>query len=235
MAAAARRVMSGNTRSLQAGAVARWALPVTTRVAVPRLLAVPAVAGAGLWAYNTIEKDSFTMPSPNVAFAAEVPPPEGIPGTNQERSFIAIKPDGVERALVGEIIRRFEQKGYKLVALKMVWPTEETAAGHYADLSKKPFFPGLVKYFSSGPIVAMVFEGYNVIRGGRNIIGATNPDESTPGSIRGDLCIQIGRNIIHGSDAPDSAKHEINFWFKPDEIAGNVWKRGADKYIYEKA
>lgn len=104
-----------------------------------------------------------------------------------------IQPDGVQRQIVGEIIKRFEQKGYKLVALKLVHPSEDFAKEHYSDLSTKPFFPGLVKYFSSGPVVAMVWEGRNVIKGGRKLVGATNPDQSEPGSIRGDLAVDVGR------------------------------------------
>ena len=94
------------------------------------------------------------------------------------------------------------------------------------------FFPGLVEYFSSGPIIAMVWEGNNVIKGGRKLVGATNPDDSAPGSIRGDFCIQTGRNVIHGSDGPESAKREINFWFTPAEVSD--WGRAVDSFIYEK-
>lgn len=120
----------------------------------------------------------------------------GTFGTDGERTFIAIKPDGVQRGLIGEIIQRFEKKGYKLVACKVVQPTEAFARQHYSDLAQKPFFPSLVKYFSSGPVVAMVWEGKNVIVNGRKIIGATNPANAEPGSIRGDLCIETGRNIV---------------------------------------
>lgn len=105
-------------------------------------------------------------------------PSEGIPGTNSERTFIAIKPDGVDRQLIGKIIERFEQKGFKLVAIKMLQPTRELAQGHYDDLKSKPFFPSLVNYFSSGPIVAMVWEGKNVILTGRKLLGATNPADA---------------------------------------------------------
>ena len=150
--------------------------------------------------------------------AATATPHTGVPGTAKERTFIACKPDAVQRKQVGEIIKRFEAKGWKLVGMKLVHPTEEKAASHYADLSKKPFFGGLVKFFSSGPIVAMVWEGTNCIKGGRLLMGTTNPLDSTPGSIRGDLCVQVGRNIIHGSDGPESAQAEIANWFTPEEI-----------------
>jgi nucleoside-diphosphate kinase len=159
-------------------------------------------------------------------------PHTGIPGTRFERTFIAIKPDGVQRGIVGEIIQRFEKKGYKLVGLKVVKPTKQFAEQHYADLSKKPFFPSLVNYFSSGPVVAMVWEGRNAIVNGRKIVGATNPADAEAGSVRGDLCIDIGRNIIHGSDGPESAKDEISLWFKEGEVAS--WESENAKWVYEK-
>lgn len=140
-------------------------------------------------------------------------PVYGKPGTNQERTFLAVKPDGVQRGLVGDIIARFEKRGYKLVGLKMVWPTPEMAAEHYADLSKKPFFPGLVKFFSSGPIVCMCWEGKDIIKQGRQMLGETQPLASKPGSIRGDYSIDLGRNICHGSDSPESAAHELKMWY----------------------
>jgi len=155
----------------------------------------------------------------------------GTPGTKTERTFIAVKPDGVQRGLVGEVIKRFEAKGYKLVAIKIVRPTPQFAAEHYADLSSKAFFPGLVQYFSSGPVVAMVWEGAGVIKGGRALVGATNPRDALPGSIRGDLCIQVGRNIIHGSDSPESAAHEIALWFTPYEVAN--WNATLDQWVHE--
>jgi len=160
------------------------------------------------------------------------PPPEGVVGTNYERTFIAIKPDGVQRGLIHKIIARFEEKGFQLVGLKLVVPSEDLARGHYEDLSKKPFFPGLVRFFSSGPIVAMVWQGKGVISTGRRLLGETDPAKSLPGSIRGDLSIDIGRNIIHGSDSPEGAKHEITFWFTPAEIYD--WMPTQNQHIYEK-
>jgi len=145
-------------------------------------------------------------------------PVHGVPGSDLERTFIAIKPDGVQRGLTGEIIGRFEKRGYRLVALKLVWPTKDFAAEHYDDLKSQSFFPGLVSYFSSGPVVAMVWQGPNVIKGGRKLLGATRPDDSAPGTIRGDLCLTVGRNIIHGSDSPEAAQHEINHWFNEKEL-----------------
>jgi len=163
--------------------------------------------------------------------AGETVPLTGVPGTKNERTFIAVKPDGVQRGIVGDIISRFEAKGYKLVGIKMVQPTEAFAKQHYDDLKTKPFFGGLVKFFSSGPIVAMVWEGRGVISGGRRLMGATNPDDSPPGSIRGDLCVNVGRNIIHGSDGPDSAKDEIALWFKQGEVAD--WTGCGDSWVNE--
>lgn len=151
-------------------------------------------------------------------------PHGGAPGTENERSFIMIKPDGVSRQLVGQIIARFEARGYKLVGLKLVTPSKELAEKHYADLSSRPFFPGLVKYITEGtPVVAMVWEGKDVIKQGRAMLGATNPQDSAPGTIRGAYCVSVGRNAIHGSDGPESAANEIALWFKPEEISGN-WK-----------
>ncbi|KAJ3608415.1 hypothetical protein NHX12_025462 [Muraenolepis orangiensis] len=138
---------------------------------------------------------------------------------NAERTFIAVKPDGVQRGLVGDIIKRFEQKGFKLVAMKMTTASVELLKKHYADLKDRPFFPSLVSYMSSGPVVAMVWEGLNVVKTGRVMLGETNPADSKPGTIRGDFCIQVGKNIIHGSDSVDSAKHEISLWFKDDEVS----------------
>ncbi|KLO18556.1 nucleoside diphosphate kinase [Schizopora paradoxa] len=133
--------------------------------------------------------------------------------SKQERSFIMIKPDGVQRGLVGEIIARFEKRGFKLVALKMIHESPEFLEKHYADLKGKPFFPGLVKYMSAGPVVAMVWEGRDAVKTGRVMLGATKPLESAPGTIRGDYAIDVGRNICHGSDSVESAEKEIKLWF----------------------
>merc|ERR1711934_290415 len=118
-----------------------------------------------------------------------------IMSTNNERTFIMLKPDAVHRGLMGEIIKRFENKGFKLVAMKFMQASEELLKNHYADLSSKGFFAGLIKYMASGPVLAMVWEGLNAVKTGRVMLGATNPADSAPGTIRGDLCIQVGRNI----------------------------------------
>ncbi|KAK4414575.1 Nucleoside diphosphate kinase [Sesamum alatum] len=147
-----------------------------------------------------------------------------------EQTFIMIKPDGVQRGLVGEIISRFEKKGFTLKGLKFVTVDRSFAEKHYADLSARPFFNGLVEYIISGPVVAMVWEGKNVVATGRKIIGATNPAESAPGTIRGDYAIDIGRNVIHGSDAVQSGRKEIALWF-PEGVA--EWRSSLHSWIYE--
>uniref|UniRef100_A0A251LDM1 Nucleoside diphosphate kinase n=1 Tax=Manihot esculenta TaxID=3983 RepID=A0A251LDM1_MANES len=147
-----------------------------------------------------------------------------------ERTFIAIKPDGVQRGLIAEIISRFERKGFKLVAIKVVVPSKEFAQKHYHDLKERPFFNGLCDFLSSGPVVAMVWEGEGVIKYGRKLIGATDPQKSEPGTIRGDLAVVVGRNIIHGSDGPETAKDEISLWFKPDELVS--YSSNAEKWLY---
>ena len=149
----------------------------------------------------------------NTTLCEEVLPVWGKAGTNQERTFLAVKPDGVQRGLIGDIIARFEKRGYKLVGLKMVWPSEEMAKEHYADLSTKKFFGGLTKFFSSGPVVCMCWEGKDIIKQGRQMLGETQPLASKPGSIRGDFSIDLGRNICHGSDSPEAAQHELKMWF----------------------
>jgi nucleoside-diphosphate kinase len=148
-----------------------------------------------------------------------------------ERTFLAIKPDGVQRGLVGEIISRFETKGFTLVGLKFLQPTKELAESHYAVHKERPFFPGLVEFITSGPIVAMVWEGDGVIASARKMIGATKPLESEPGTIRGDLGINVGRNIIHGSDAPETAQNEIALWFKSEELV--TWQPQMTPWLRE--
>merc|ERR1712226_226273 len=152
-------------------------------------------------------------------------------GSNKERTFIMIKPDGVQRGLLGEIIGRFEKKGFKLVAMKLCSPGKEHMEKHYADLATKKFFPGLVEYMCSGPVCAMVWEGDNAVVTGRKMLGATRPLDSEPGTIRGDLCIDVGRNICHGSDAVESANAEIALWFKPEEL--NSWAHHSSSWVYE--
>lgn len=150
---------------------------------------------------------------------------------SREVSYLMIKPDGVQRGLVGKIIDRFEKKGFKLVALKLMTPTEELLKSHYSDLATKPFFGGLIKYMMMGPVVCMVWEGDNVVVTGRKMLGATKPSDSVPGSIRGDLCVDVGRNIIHGSDSVEAAQNEIALWF-PEGI--NRYTIVSEPFVYEK-
>ena len=150
---------------------------------------------------------------------------------SKERTYIMIKPDGVQRGLIGPIISRFEQRGFKLVAMKLVTPGKAHLEAHYADLSSKGFFAGLIEYMNSGPVCAMVWEGDNAVLTGRKMLGATKPFDSAPGTIRGDYCIDVGRNIIHGSDSVESANHEINLWFKAEEL--NHWNHHSASQIYE--
>ncbi|KAJ7172682.1 nucleoside diphosphate kinase [Mycena filopes] len=147
-----------------------------------------------------------------------------------ERTYIMIKPDGVQRNLVGKIITRFEERGFKLVALKMVHATTEHLENHYADLKGKGFFPGLIKYMASGPVVAMVWQGLDAVKTGRVMLGATNPLQSAVGSIRGDLCLAVGRNICHGSDSVESAEKEIKLWF-PEGVV--QYTSAMESWIFE--
>ena len=142
-----------------------------------------------------------------------------------------LKPDAVQRGIVGEIITRFEEKGFKLVAMKICSPGKAHMEAHYADLASKKFFPSLVEYMVSGPVCAMIWEGMDAVKTGRVMLGATRPQDSAPGTIRGDLCIDVGRNIIHGSDAVESANHEIGLWFPGEGI--NTWTHHSEKWIYE--
>ncbi len=148
-----------------------------------------------------------------------------------ERTFLAVKPDGVQRGLVGNIISRFEAKGFQLVGLKMLTVSRELAENHYGEHKEKPFFPGLVEFITSGPVVAMVWEGKGAIATARKIIGATNPLNADNGTIRGEFGVDVGRNIIHGSDAPETALKEISLWFSPQELAS--WQPSITPWIYE--
>ncbi|UCB57939.1 MAG: nucleoside-diphosphate kinase [Thermoplasmatales archaeon] len=140
----------------------------------------------------------------------------------KQRTFVMVKPDGVQRGLIGDIINRFEKKGLKIVAMKMVSVNKELAEKHYGLHKGKPFFDPTVKYITSSPVVAMILEGYNAIDLVRTMMGKTNPIDAASGSIRGDFGQFIGRNIVHGSDGTDTAEMEINLWFKPEEISNYI-------------
>jgi nucleoside-diphosphate kinase len=148
-----------------------------------------------------------------------------------ERTLIIVKPDGVQRGLTGEIVGRLERRGLKLVGMKMMQISEQLATTHYAMHEGKPFFEGLVKYITSSPVVIAVFEGKKAIETARNTIGATNPVNAAPGTIRGDFAVEIGRNLIHGSDSPESAAREVGIFFAKDEVA--TWSRSTDAWIME--
>lgn len=149
-----------------------------------------------------------------------------------DRTFVAIKPDAVQRGLIGEIITRFERKGFKIDGLKMMMIDETTAKRHYAEHEGKPFFERLVKFISSGPVVVMVLEGDNAVTSVRKMMGATNPQEAEPGTIRADFGHVKERNIVHGSDSSESAKREIAIFFDESELVSH-WLRDTDKWIVE--
>lgn len=148
-----------------------------------------------------------------------------------ERTLIIIKPDGVERALIGPIITRFEQRGLKIIGLKMMQVSDELARRHYAIHEGKPFFEPLIEYITSAPVVVMALEGPAAIQAARNTIGATKPVEATAGSIRGDFGMMVGRNLVHGSDSPENGKAEIALWFTADELIS--YERAVDRWILE--
>ncbi len=129
-----------------------------------------------------------------------------------------VKPDGVKRGLVGEVVRRLEQKGFRIVGMKLTQIPRETAEKHYGEHQGKPFFEGLVSFITSGPVVAMVVEGENAILEWRKMMGATNPEDAALGTIRGDFASTIDENVAHGSDAPETAEREIGIFFKPEEL-----------------
>ena len=148
-----------------------------------------------------------------------------------DRTFLMIKPDGVQRGLIGEIVSRFERKGLKMVAGKFEKLSEERVLKHYAEHVSKPFFPGLKSYIMSGPCFLMVFEGKDIVTITREMIGVTNPAKAAPGTIRGDYALEIGMNVIHGSDSPETAQREIEIHFRPHELFPYV--RIDEQYLYE--
>lgn len=148
-----------------------------------------------------------------------------------EKTLILVKPDGVQRGLAGEIIGRFERRGLKLIGLKFIQMTKELAAKHYAVHEGRPFYDALVEYITSGPVVAMVWEGNDAIAAARATIGATKPVEATPGTIRGDFGMEIGRNLVHGSDSPENGEKEAAIFFSADELVS--WNRATDSWIIE--
>jgi nucleoside-diphosphate kinase len=148
-----------------------------------------------------------------------------------ERTLILIKPDGVQRGLMGEIIGRFERRGLKLAGMKFIKMSRELAERHYAVHKGRPFYVDLVNYITSGPVVAMAWEGKDAIKAARNTIGATNPVDATAGTIRGDLGMEIGRNLVHGSDSPENGVKEMNLFFSEEELV--AWDRVNEDWIHE--
>lgn len=147
-----------------------------------------------------------------------------------EKTFIMVKPDGVQRGYVGEVVQRFEQKGFVLAGAKLMHITEDLAKEHYGEHKERPFFGELVDFITSGPVFAMVWKGEGVIATSRNMIGATNPAEANPGSIRGDYAVTVGKNMIHGSDSEESATREINLFFNENELID--YTKATSDWIY---
>jgi nucleoside-diphosphate kinase len=148
-----------------------------------------------------------------------------------ERTLILVKPDGVQRGLMGEIIGRFERRGLKLIGMKFIQMSEELARRHYAVHEGRPFYEGLVAYITSGPVVAMAWEGNEAVLAARNTIGSTKPVEAAAGTIRGDLGMEVGRNLVHGSDSPENGLKEVDLFFSENELV--QWDRVTDPWIRE--
>ena len=148
-----------------------------------------------------------------------------------ERTLVLVKPDGVQRGLIGEVIGRLERRGLKLAAMKLLQVDEALAHRHYGEHVDRPFFPGLVGFITSGPVVAMAWEANGAVEIVRNTMGPTNPANASPGTIRGDLGVDIGRNLVHGSDSPESAQRELSLFFEPEEILD--YARSSDPWIIE--
>ena len=149
----------------------------------------------------------------------------------RERTLVLAKPDAMQRGLAGEIVRRLEQRGLKIVGMKLMRIDEALAKRHYAEHEGKPFFNGLVEYITSAPVLAMVFDGPSAIQAVRGSVGSTNPAEATPGSIRGDFALERGKNLVHASDSVESGQRETALFFKPEELLD--WHRDSDPWIHE--
>ena len=149
-----------------------------------------------------------------------------------ERTLVLVKPDGVQRGLIGEVISRLERRGLRLVAAKFMNVSRQLAETHYAIHKGKPFYDGLIAYITSAPVMAMVWEGPNAVAAVRQTMGATRPTEAAPGTIRHDFALEVGRNLTHASDEPSNAEKEVALWFKKEELVN--WKREVDKWIFEK-
>ena len=149
-----------------------------------------------------------------------------------ERTLVLVKPDGVQRGLIGEVIARFERRGLRLVAAKFIQVSTELAETHYGEHKGKVFYDGLISYITSAPVMAMVWEGPNAVAAVRQTVGSTKPIESPPGTIRHDYALEVGRNLIHASDKPETGEREVALWFKSEELVD--WKRAVDQWVFEK-
>ncbi len=149
-----------------------------------------------------------------------------------ERTLVIVKPDGVQRGLVGEIINRIERRGLRLIGMKFMQVSEELAAQHYTIHKGKPFYDGLISYITSSPVAVMVWEGPKAVEAVRQLMGATNPTNAAPGTIRADFAIDIGRNLTHGSDSAENGAAEAALWFKPEELVS--WKKDGERWMFEK-
>jgi len=148
-----------------------------------------------------------------------------------EKTLVLVKPDGVQRGLIGEVISRLERRGLRLIAARFLQVSTELAETHYAIHKGKPFYPGLIEYITSAPVMAMVWEGPNAVAAVRQTMGATRPTEAAPGTLRHDFALQVGRNLTHASDTPENGEKEVALWFKVEELV--TWGRDTDRWIFE--
>ena len=151
-----------------------------------------------------------------------------------ERTLIIIKPDAMQRGLAGEVVKRFEQRGLRIIGMKLVQIDEALAKKHYAEHEGKPFFAGLVSYITASPVIVMALEGSNAVAAARNTIGATKPHEAAAGTIRGDFALDVGRNLVHGSDGVDAGTREIDLFFSSGGLV-EEWERDTDTWIFDKS
>ncbi len=148
-----------------------------------------------------------------------------------EKTFVMVKPDGVQRGLMGEVVARLERRGLRMVAAKFMWVSQELAEKHYAIHKGKPFYEGLISYITSAPVLAMVWEGPNAVAAVRQTMGSTRPTEAAPGSLRHDFALMVGRNLTHASDSKENGELEVALWFNPEELV--EWSREADRWFFE--
>jgi nucleoside-diphosphate kinase len=148
-----------------------------------------------------------------------------------EKTLVLVKPDGVQRGLIGEVVSRLERRGLRLMGAKFMQVSQDLAETHYAIHKGKPFYEGLIRYITSAPVMAMVWEGPNAIAAVRQTMGATRPTEASPGSLRHDFALEVGRNLTHASDAPETSQAEVDLWFREDELVS--WDRAVDPWIFE--